>query len=229
MDHFSWFTLAGLGNYDHIISAVLIVVLVSLAAVKIKSSLKKPEAVLPDDKLTIRNIFEILTIDFLLDLLTGVLGSREKAIRFFPLLATSFIFILFINLLGLIPGFLPPSGNFNTTSACAIIIFIMYNYYGFREHGIGYLKHFVGPVVWLAPLFIPIEIISNIVRPLSLSLRLFWNMTGDHLVLGIFTNLTHIIVPTLFVMLGIFVSALQAFVFTILSTIYISLATAHEH
>jgi F-type H+-transporting ATPase subunit a len=105
----------------------------------------------------------------------------------------------------------------------------MYNYYGIKENGWVYLKHFLGPMIYLAPLMLVIEIISHLVRPISLSLRLFWNMTGDHLVLGIFTDLTHIIIPVLFVGLGLFVSFLQAFIFTILSSIYISLSIAHEH
>jgi F-type H+-transporting ATPase subunit a len=229
MEHFSWFTLAHLGRYDHVMGALLVLAFLALGGLKIRSNLKKTGSVLPETRITLTTIFEILTIDFLLDLFAGIFGSRDKAKKFFPILGTSFVFILCINLLGLIPGFLPPSGNFNTTVACSLVIFIMYNYYGIREHGLGYVKHFLGPVIWIAPLMIVIELISNIVRPVSLSLRLFWNITGDHLVLGIFMNLTHFIVPVLFLALGIFVSVLQAFVFTILSSIYIALAVAHEH
>ena len=107
-------------------------------------------------------------------------------------------------MLGMVPGFLPPTGNLNTTVACSLLIFVMYNYYGIREHGFGYIKHFLGPVIFLAPLMLIIEIISHLVRPLSLSLRLFMNITGDHMVLGVFTNLTHILIPMAFVGLGIF-------------------------
>lgn len=229
MEHFSWFTLLGLEKYDHVLSAILVVLFLTFAAYKIKNNLSKKESVLPDEKLSLRNIFEILTIDFLLDLLGGIMGSREKAKKYFPLLGSAFFFILFANILGLIPGFLPPTGNFNTPVACGLVIFVMYNFYGFKEHGLGYLKHFAGPVVFLAPLMIIIEIISHLVRPASLSLRLFWNMTGDHLVLGIFTDLTHFVIPAIFIALGLFVSFLQAFIFTVLSAIYISLSIAHEH
>ncbi|MEM4408456.1 MAG: F0F1 ATP synthase subunit A [Candidatus Caldarchaeum sp.] len=229
MEHFSWFTLANLGRYDHVLGALLVLVFLTLGGLKVRSNLRKAGSVLPETRITLTTIFEILTIDFLLDLLAGIFGSRDKAKKFFPILGTSFVFILCMNLLGLIPGFLPPSGNFNTTVACSLVIFIMYNYYGIREHGLAYAKHFLGPIIWIAPLMIVIELISNIVRPISLSLRLFWNITGDHLVLGIFMNLTHFIVPVLFLALGIFVSVLQAFVFTILSSIYIALAVAHEH
>jgi len=229
MEHFSWFTLFGLERYDHILGAILVVLFLTFASYKIKNNLSKGESVLPDEKISLRNIFEILTIDFLFDLFENIMGSRDKAKKYLPLLGASFIFILFSNLLGLIPGFLPPTGNFNTPVACALVIFVMYNYYGFREHGLSYLKQFAGPLIYIAPLMFIIELVSHFVRPVSLSLRLFWNMTGDHLVLGIFTNLTHLLIPVLFIVLGLFVSVLQAFIFTVLSAIYISLSVAHEH
>ncbi len=229
MEHFSWFTLFGLERYDHVLGALLVVLFLTFASYKIKNNLSKGESLLPDEKISLRNIFEILTIDFLFNLLVNIMGSREKAKQFLPLLGASFIFILLSNLLGLIPGFLPPTGNFNTPVACALVIFVMYNYYGFKEHGLSYLKQFAGPLIYIAPLMFIIELVSHFVRPVSLSLRLFWNMTGDHLVLGIFTNLTHLIIPAIFIALGLFVSVLQAFIFTILSAIYISLAVAHEH
>jgi F-type H+-transporting ATPase subunit a len=230
MEHFSWFTLLGLEPYDHIIGAILVILFLIFAAYRVRKNLSEREhSVLPDEKFSLRTIFEILTIDFLLDLFTGMFGSREEARRYFPLLATTFFFILFANLLGLIPGFLPPTGNFNTPVACALVVFVVYNFYGFKEHGIGYLKHFAGPIIYMAPFIFVIELVSHLVRPASLSLRLFWNMTGDHLVLGIFTNLLHLLIPALFIALGVFVSFLQAFIFTVLSAIYISLAVAHEH
>lgn len=228
MGHFSWFTLLGLDKYDYILGSILVVILLLLAGLKIRHILSRDDSVLPDEKFSIRTIFEILTIDFLFDLFTNMLGSREKAKRYFPILAGSFFFILIANLLGIVPGFLPPTGNFNVPVACGIVIFVMYNYYGLKENGIAYLKHFAGPVIFLAPLMFVIEMISHFVRPISLSLRLFMNITGDHMVLGVFTNLIHYIIPALFVGLGIFVSILQAFIFTVLSAIYISLATAHD-
>ncbi len=228
MEHFSWFTLLGLGKYDYIFGAILVLLFLIYAGFKIKKTLSRDDAILPDEKFSLRTIFEILTIDFLFDLFTNMLGSKENAKRYFPILGASFFFILFANLLGIVPGFLPPTGNFNTPVACAIVIFVLYNYYGFKENGISYLKHFAGPVLFLAPLMFIIEVISHFVRPISLSLRLFMNITGDHMVLGVFTNLVHYIIPAIFVGLGIFVSILQAFIFTVLSAIYISLATAHD-
>ena len=100
---------------------------------------------------------------------------------------------------------------------------------GFRENGVAYLKHFVGPIWWLGILMVPLELINNFVRPFSLALRLFGNMVGDHLVLEIFTDLTKLVIPVIFYALGAFVSLIQAFVFTLLSVIYVSLAIAHEH
>lgn len=228
MEHFSWFTLVGLDKYDYIIGSILVLLFLTYAGFKITKKLSKEGSVLPDEKFSLTTIFEILTIDFLFDLFTNVLGSSEQAKKYFPLLGASFFFIMFANLLGSIPGFLPPTGNFNTTVACALVIFVMYNYYGFKENGLSYIKHFAGPVIFLAPLMFVIELISHFVRPLSLSLRLFMNITGDHLVLGVFTNLIHYIIPAIFVGLGIFVALLQAFIFTVLSAIYISLATSHE-
>ncbi len=218
----------GLGQYDYILGSILVLILLTLAGLSIKKALSREDSVLPDEKFSIRTIFEILTIDFLFDLFTNMLGSKENAKKYFPILGASFFFILFANFLGIIPGFLPPTGNFNVPVACALVIFVMYNFYGFKENGLGYLKHFAGPVVFLAPLMFIIEVISHFVRPVSLSLRLFMNITGDHLILGVFTNLVHYIIPAIFIGLGIFVSFLQAFIFTVLSAIYISLATAHE-
>ena len=106
--------------------------------------------------------------------------------------------------------------------------FLAFNYYGFKVQGIGYLKHFAGPILWLAPLMFALELVGTLVRPVSLGLRLFGNLFGDHLVLEIFTGLTKVGVPVVFYMLGTLVSVIQAFVFTLLSMIYIALAVAHH-
>jgi F-type H+-transporting ATPase subunit a len=156
----------------------------------------------------------------------GILGHDAR--KYIPLYGSFFIFILVSNLIALVPGFSPPTSNFNITFALGVISFIAYNTYGFKEQGVGYLKHFVGPMVWLAPLMIPLELISNLVRPFSLGMRLFGNITGDHAVLEIFTEMTKLVIPVVFYALGTFVSFVQAFVFTLLSMVYVSLATAHE-
>jgi len=229
MEHFSWFTLLNLIEHDHMLGAVLVLLMLTAIGLVLRSKLSADSAVIPDSNISFSNFFQIIGLDFLFDIFENIFGSKEKAKKYFPLLAGSFFFILFLNLLGVVPGFLPPTGTLNTTLAFGILIFVLYNYYGFREHGISYLKQFAGPVLFLAPLMIIIELISHLVRPISLSLRLFMNVTGDHMVLGVFTNLTHLIVPAIFVGLGIFVSFLQAFIFTVLSAIYIALAEAHTH
>jgi F-type H+-transporting ATPase subunit a len=109
------------------------------------------------------------------------------------------------------------------------MVFLVYNYFGFKEHGISYLKQFAGPVLWLAPLMFVIELLSHLFRPMSLSIRLFGNMFGDHMVLSIFSGLVPLIVPIIFMILGIVVSLIQAFVFSALSSVYIALAVSHEH
>lgn len=183
------------------------------------------DPVVPDATLTLRNTLEIF-VEWFVGFMEGLLGQRAR--RYLPIYGTFFLFILAANLVGLLPGFAPPTNNFNVTFALGVLSFVAYNVYGFREKGLAYLKHFVGPIWWLAFLMLPLEVIDNLVRPVSLSLRLFGNMTGDHLVLEIFVGLTKVVVPVFFYALGAFVSLIQAFVFTILSVIYVALAL-EEH
>jgi F-type H+-transporting ATPase subunit a len=149
--------------------------------------------------------------------------------------------------MGLLPGFAPPTGNLNTTLGLALVSFVGYNVIGVREQGVGYFKHFIGPMTalpgggWLTKFaFIPVllisaafffilEVFSHGFRPVSLSLRLFGNMMGDHQVIEAFTNLTKIVVPVAFYALGTLVAVIQAFVFTLLSMIYVALAVSHGH
>jgi len=139
------------------------------------------------------------------------------------------LFIFVGNLFGLFFFLQPPTGTLSTTVALAVLSFLYFNFQGIREHGfLGYLKHFMGPVLWLAPLFFVIEIIGNFARILSLSLRLFMNIYGEHTATGIFASLVPIVVPWPLMVLGLFTAVLQAFIFATLSSVYISLATAHE-
>jgi F-type H+-transporting ATPase subunit a len=155
--------------------------------------------------------------------------GEEQAKKYYTVIVLLFSFIFINNVIGLIPGFLPPTDNFNTTLALGLFVFLYYNYQGIKEQGIvGHIKHFMGPVWYLAILIFPIELISHAVRPLSLGLRLKGNMEGDHLVLSIFSNLVPYIVPIPFYVIGLFVCFMQAFVFTLLTMVYISLATAHH-
>jgi len=185
------------------------------------------QCLVPLAKPTPSTFFEVI-VEALLGLMEGVLGDRAS--KYFSLIGSLFIYILVCNLVGLIPGLAPPTDNINTNAACAILVFVYYNYLGIKEQGfVKYFKHFLGPVIWLGPLIFAIELISHIVRPLSLSVRLFGNMTGDHLVLGVFSQLTPILVPVIFMALGLFISFIQAFVFSLLSIVYIGLATEESH
>ncbi len=231
MHSFTWLGVLSGGRIDHhnihIFSSALIVLFLTVVTLLIRGKLKKvEERLIPTAKTSLINIFEA-SVEGILSLMEGILG--HDAPKYFPLIGTLFIYIFLCNALGLIPGFLPPTDNINTNFACAMTVFVYYNIMGIKAHGLkGYLRHFMGPILWLGPLVFVIEIIGHLVRPISLSLRLFGNITGDHLVLGIFSDLVPIGVPILFLALGLFVSFIQAFVFSLLSMIYIGLATAHE-
>ena len=153
----------------------------------------------------------------------------EHGRPYFPLVATVGLFVLVSNLIGLIPGFFPPTANINTTAACAIVVFIATHVVGVKRHGIGYIKHFCGPILWLAPVMFFIEVLGHLSRPLSLTLRLFGNMNGHELVLIIFFGLAPFLVPLPMMLMGVLVSFIQAFVFMLLTMIYIqgSLEEAH--
>ena len=186
-------------------------------------------ALVPDSKFTFRNLFEFVG-EFVYGLTRNIMGDK-MAKEYFPLIVMLFMFILMSNVLGLIPGFLPPTDNFNTTLALGLFVFIYYNWHGIRVQGlVGHIKHFMGPAWYLAPLMLIIELISHGVRPISLGLRLKGNMEGDHLVLTIFSDLVPYLVPIPFYVIGLFVCFMQAFVFTLLTIVYISLACeVHDH
>ena len=233
MEHaFTWVSvIPGLNLLpQHTATATLVIAaLLIWALVALRQLQTATDPIIPDAKLTARNTLEIF-VEWFVGFIEGILGHKGRG--FVHVYGTFFLFILAANLIGLLPGFVPPTSDFNVTFALGVTSFAVYNYYGFRAKGVGYLKHFVGPIWWLAFLMLPLELIDNFVRPISLGLRLFGNMTGDHLVLEIFTGLTKVIIPVVFYALGAFVSLIQAFVFTILSIIYLSLALedhgAHE-
>jgi F-type H+-transporting ATPase subunit a len=211
----------------HTATATLVALaILAWAAVALRQMRAAADPVVPDATMTARNLLEIY-VEMFTSMTEGVLGHRGR--RYVPMYGALFLFILMANLCGLIPGFSPPTNNFNITFALGVVSFFVYNYYGFEANGVGYLKHFIGPFWWLAFLMLPLELVDNFVRPFSLSLRLFGNMTGDHLVLEIFTDLSKVVIPVAFYLLGTLVSVIQAFVFTLLSIIYVQLAIAHEH
>lgn len=229
MIHFNWTQLVpGVGHHLIHVATLLVAGGVMLTmAVAARIALGKGEAAIqPASRFGIKAVFEMLT-EFIVGLVDMVIGEHGR--KFAPLFATLFFFIWINNLLGLIPGMTPATDNFNTTVAVGIFSFLLYNVAGFQEHGIAYLKHFLGPVIYMAPLMLIIELVSHLVRPFSLGLRLQGNMVGDHTVLSIFLDLAPYGIPVIFYGLGIFVSTMQAFVFTMLSMIYVSMAIAHDH
>ncbi|MGE5216482.1 MAG: F0F1 ATP synthase subunit A [Chloroflexota bacterium] len=210
---------------QHTFTALFVTILLIFLALVAKRSLSRAEnAVVPDAKLSIRNLAELL-LGFMVNLVDGIIGREGR--KFVPLFGSFFVYILVANLIGLVPGFSPPTSDMNTTLGLGIVSFLGYNFIGFRTQGVGYLKHFMGPVVFLAPLFVVLEVVSHLVRPVSLGLRLFGNMFGDHLAVEIFTNLTKVGVPVIFYLLGTLVSLIQAFVFTLLTVIYVAMAVSH--
>lgn len=219
---------AGLHHYEHIPTFVLVLLVLVLTGFYYRAKTKNIDAaVIPDRGITYRNIVELYG-SFIYTQARAVLGEKS-APKYYRFVATMFIVIFLSNMIGLIPGFLPPTESINTTLAVGVFSFIYFNYKGCKEMGtINYLKHFAGPLWYMAILIFPIEIISTCIRPVSLALRLYGNMYGDHMVLGTFSNLAPLLVPIVFMVLGILVSFIQAYVFTMLSMVYVSLATAHH-
>jgi len=174
-----------------------------------------------------QNVFETI-IGGLEEFTVDITGEDGR--RFFPILATVFIYIFVCNLIGLMPGLLPPTANLNTTLSIAIPVFIMTHVIGVMTHGPKYIKQFTGPIWWLAPLMLVLETIGHLARIMSLSIRLFGNMMGKELVLGILFMLAGaFFAPFPMLVLGLLVCFIQAFVFYLLSTMYFTLALEEAH
>ncbi|UCG79328.1 MAG: F0F1 ATP synthase subunit A [Nitrospirota bacterium] len=172
--------------------------------------------------------FVEMVVETILNLSVENMGHKWGE-RLFPLMGTLFMFILVSNFFGLIPGFDSPTANINTTAACAIPVFFATHYYGLKVHKAGYIKHFLGPIWWLAPLMFIIEGIGHLVRPVTLSVRLFGNMMAKHILLGVLALLVPAVLPTLILALGTLVSLIQAFVFTLLAVLYLAGAVEEAH
>jgi F-type H+-transporting ATPase subunit a len=208
--------------------------LVALVVIGIASAVKSQLgelAVVPEDKLSLRTFIELF-IGYFYDMAKDVMGAK-RAKRFFPIIGTCAMFIFFSNLLGIIPGMSPPTSNLSVTFGCSLLVFLLFNYYGFKENGIGYLKHMTGP--WLGPLGLPlnilifsIEVISTTMRLLTLAVRLMINMAVDHLIGSIFIALVALFLPVPAMILGVIVIVVQTLVFCLLTAVYIGLATEHE-
>lgn len=204
----------------HVVMAVIVTLIIILFFKLTVKNLK----MFPDN---MQHFLEMLYKAFQ-SLIDDVIGTEGR--KFLPALATLGIFIAVANLIGLLPEMGSPTANLNVTVGCAIFIFFYYHYQGMKKHGLlGYLKTFAGPAWWLAWLFFPIEIISHFSRPLSLSMRLFGNIFGEDLVIIIIASLIPFIAPLPMMAFAIFTSLLQAFIFVMLSCIYLAGAMASEH
>ncbi|HLI78898.1 MAG TPA: F0F1 ATP synthase subunit A [Candidatus Binataceae bacterium] len=195
-----------------------------LAAATIR---RASDPVVPDEGGSLRSIGEVLT-EFIDSSVHGVIEDHHYR-SLVPFFGSLFMFIVVANYFGLIPGMEPPTSDSDLTFALGAICFAFYIYQGFRSNGLWYLRSFLGPVLFLAPLMLPIELADNLFRPFSLGVRLYANMFADHTVLGIFTGLTYLIAPLAFYALGAIVCIVQALIFMILSLSYVRLASSHDH
>ena len=207
---------------DVLVTAGLLIILAFFGGRKFRRS----EMVEPTGKLDFSTFFE-LVISGVLAFMKDLLHDNAKPLFF--LFGSVAFFILFNNLIGTVPGFNPPTDQFNVTIVLGLTIFVVTHIVGVKEHGASYIKQFLGPVWWLSWLIFPIELVSHCVRPLSLALRLFGNITGDHKVGAVFFGLIPLLVPLPFLGLGIFVAFVQTFVFVLLSLVYFQLALSHDH
>ncbi len=213
---------------EPVITSMLYMGILLLLAVIVRGRLTNlKEAAVPSDKLTLTTFFEVL-VGYFYDMAKDVMGA-ERAKRYFPLIGSLALFILFSNLIGMVPGVGSPTSSLNVTLGCAIIVFLCFNYYGLKENGWHYLKHMAGPKWYLAPLIFPIEIISTCVRPITLAVRLMVNIAVDHLLAALFLGLVTLFVPIPVAFLGLIVCVVQTIVFCLLTTVYIGLATEPMH
>ncbi len=218
------FELIGLDHFAHanvhvIYMWVVMAILILFGWLAGKNAQLIPEPV--------QNVFEVL-VSGLEEFMVEITGEEGRWL--FPLAASIFLFVFIGNLVGLIPGFFPPTANLNTTGALALVTVVFTHVIGIKYHGANYYKHFIGPVWWMIPIICPIELIGHAARILSLSFRLFGNMMGHELVLGILFALAGAFFAPLPIMaLGIFVALVQAFVFFLLAVMYFTGAMEHAH
>lgn len=215
---------------EPLVASVFIAILIIILAMMVKSKVSDYEkSVLPDDKLTLRTFFEIF-IGYFYDMMKDMMGPT-RAKRYFPLVGTAACFILFSNFLGMIPGFLPPTSNWNVTAGCAAVVLVAFTYHGLKAQGFGFITHLAGP--WMGVAYLPVNILiffieflsTFIIRPITLSVRLMLNLAVDHLLLSIALGAFALVVPLPIMILGTLVCIVQVLVFCLLTSIYITLAT----
>jgi F-type H+-transporting ATPase subunit a len=209
----------------HVSYAILASIILIIVALIVRKSIK----LIPTGS---QNLIESV-IDYFFKLVDESVGQKWGQ-TVFPLIGTLFMFILVCNLMGLVPGFMSPTSNVNTNAAMAIPVFLATHYYGLRIHGIKYINHFLGPIrsIFALPLMIlmfVIEFIGHLVRPITLSVRLYGNMMAKHILLFVLAMLVPAILPFFILALGTLVGLIQAFVFTLLTTLYLAGAVEEAH
>ncbi len=221
-------------------SVVLAIVLLVLGGLAVRSRVAADGGgVIPDEGFSVRNILEVI-VEMLSDQARSVMGDEYR--RYFPVIGSIFLFILVSNLMGLIPGLGGATADVNTAAAWAVISFVLYNYVGIKTHGWKYIYQFMGPSLMereiggkhyhirvMAPFFLPLEVLLHLARVLTLTVRLVANMFADHTVIVIWLGLVPVVLPAVFMGLGLVVSVLQAFVFSLLTMIYIGQALQEPH
>lgn len=214
-------------SLTHVLISLLVVLLVAMGGLAFYRGLgSEDKGLVPPRTMNVRNFFEYLA-ESLYGFVEGGMGEKH-ARRFYPLIGALFIFILFNNLFALIPGFSAPTDSLKTNVGIALLVFLLTHVYGVKEHGLAYFKHFLGPSPALIPLMLPIELVSHVARPVSLSVRLMGNMMADHKVVMSFFALVPILVPLPFLLLGLLVCLIQAVVFCTLAMVYIGMSLEHE-
>lgn len=225
MEHpYLFIQIPGFEAYPHVTYTWMLMVLLAVVSFATTRSMH----LVP---VRLQNFFEVV-VEGIADFMRDVIGPEGPKYMF--LIGSLALFILTSNLVGMIPGFTSPTNNLNTNLAMAVTVFFIYHFIGIRKHGLAYVKQFTGPIIWLAPLLLPIELIGHFARILSLSVRLFGNIMGHDIILiilGVLAGLSAFIfwAPVPMIFMGIFVSVIQTFVFVLLSTIYIALALEEEH
>jgi F-type H+-transporting ATPase subunit a len=206
---------------DFMVMQVLVALLIVALLVVLRRNLSV------DKPGVLQHIFEVI-YEFIGGQAEDQIGHDSR--RHMLIFMTLFIFILVGNLIGVIPGFVSPTQSHYVTAGCALLAFVYYNIAGIRKNGFWrYSKHFLGPMPILAPLMLPIEIVSHMARPLSLTIRLFANMYAGEKVTIAFLTLTYLVIPSVFMGLHVFVALLQAYIFVLLTMIYVAGAVAEEH
>lgn len=223
---------------EPIAASVFVALIVVFLAWRAKAAVTDYEkSVIPDEKLSLRTFFELF-VGYFYGMMKDMMGPT-RAKKYFPVVGTAACFVFFSNVLGLIPGFLPPTSSWNITAGSAIIVLFAFIYYGFQAQGMGFLTHLAGP--WMGWAMVPINILifaieflsTFIIRPITLSIRLMLNIAVDHLLLSIMLGIFTLFLPIPIMILGTLVAVVQVLVFCLLASIYIALATEghddHSH